>query len=299
MKCQVCGNESEFYELCADCNERRKKGDVVKCSKCGSWHFTNKPCINCISNPETDLIYELKSSLLSPIEKEYFRCIRSVLPEGYSVYPQINLASIINRTDIHTFQNELFRNIDFGIFDKDLKPVFLIEIQDNTHLNVERKNRDSKIKNICEEAGIAIVEFWNVNKVDMEEVSTKISEALNAPPIARKANHKKSSFEQTEYTTVKTQKKETPKPLKGFESVVKGVLLFLSFLATGFASDYMNTGKVLPFLICSVFPVITFIVGIILHKKGVNSAASIGFSALFLFVLWGYPLLFWLRPLIY
>ena len=276
MKCQVCGNESGNYVLCSDCNARRKKGDVVKCSKCGEWHFTNKQCTNCTSNSETDLIYELKDSLLSSIEKEYFRCIQSVLPECYSVYPQINLASIINRTDIHTFQNELFRNIDFGVFDKELKPVFLIEIQDNTHLNAERKNRDDKIKKICEEAGISIVEFWNVNKVDVEEVSKKITEALNAPPIERKANHKKLSFEQTEYTTVKTQKNETPKPLKGFESVVKGVLVFLSFMSFYFADGMHNdTGAKFQCFICALVPIATAIVGIILNKKGVKSGASI------------------------
>ncbi|MBQ8576264.1 MAG: DUF2726 domain-containing protein [Clostridia bacterium] len=289
MKCQVCGNESGNFVLCSDCNARRQKGDVVKCSRCGNWHFTNKPCINCISNPETDLIYELKSSLLSPIEKEYFRCIKSALPEGYSVYPQINLASIINRTDIHSFQNELFRNIDFGVFDKDFAPVFLIEIQDKTHLNAERKNRDSKIKKICEEAGITIVEFWNVNKVDMEEVSTKITEALNAPPLARKSNHKKINSNDTENITVTRQKKDTPKPLKGFESLVKGILLFLSFMSTGYSTDYMNTGALLPFFICSIFPAITFIVGLVLHKKGVNSAASIVLGALLTLILWIYP----------
>lgn len=288
MKCQVCGNESGNYMLCSDCNNRRKKGDVVKCSKCGEWHFTNKPCINCLSDPKTEMIYETKISLLSPIEKVYFDCIKSALPEGYSVYPQINLASIINRTDVHTFQNELFRNIDFGVFDKDFALVFLIEIQDKTHLNVERQNRDKKIKMICEEAGIAIVEFWNTDRVDSEEVNRRIKEALEAPPIARKANHNKTGFNKIEYVSQQS-KKEKPKPLKGFESLVKGILLFLSVMATGYSTGYMNTGDVLPFFICSIFPIATFITGVILHKKGVNSAASIVLGALFTFMLWTYP----------
>ncbi len=288
MKCQVCGNESGQYVLCSDCNVRRRKGDVVKCSKCGGWHFTNKPCINCISDPKTDMIYETKTSLLSPIEKAYFDCIKSALPEGYSVYPQINLASIINRTDIHTFQNELFRNIDFGVFNKDFAPVFLVEIQDKTHLNIERQNRDNKVKMICEEAGIAIVEFWNTYSVDSEEVNKKIKEAIEAPPVARKANHNKTSFNKTEYVS-QQQKREMPKPLNGYESIVKGILLFLSFMATGFSTDYMNTGAILPFFICSVFPVTTFVTGLILHKKGVNSAASMVLGALFTFILWVYP----------
>lgn len=291
LKCQVCGNDSGSYVLCSDCNDRRKKGDVVKCPKCGEWHFTNKPCINCISDPKTDLIYELKSSLLTPIEKEYFDCIKSALPEGYSVYPQINLASIINRTDIHTFQNELFRNVDFGIFDKNSSPVVLIEIQDKTHLNVERRNRDKKVKMICEEAGIAIIEFWNTERVDSEEVSRKIKEAIESPPIERKLNHTKTNFNIAE-DSIKLQKKEKAKPLKGYEKLVKGILVFLSFMATGYSTDYINTGVVLPFFVCSIFPAITFVTGVILHKKGVNSAVSIVLGALFTLLLWTCPFIY-------
>lgn len=292
MKCQVCGNESGSYVLCADCNARRQKGDVVKCSKCGGWHFTNKPCINCISNSETDFIYELKNSLLSPIEKEYFSCIKSVLPEDYSVYPQINLASIINRTDIHTYQNELFRNIDFGVFNKDLAPVFLIEIQDKTHLNVERKNRDNKIKMICEEAGISIVEFWKTDRVDGEEVNRKIKQALETPPIERKSNHKKEDSIKTEVAITKTEM-ATPKPLKGFESIIKGVLIFLSFMSFYFADGmYNETGTKYQCFILALFPIATATTGFILNKKGVKSAASIILGILIAVVLLSYPFIY-------
>ncbi len=56
--------------------------------------------------------------------------------------PQVNLASIIKKEkDFPTqYQNELYRNIDFGIFDKDTMEVkLLIEINDKTQCNQTEK----------------------------------------------------------------------------------------------------------------------------------------------------------------
>ena len=58
------------------------------------------------------------------------------------VLPQVNLASVIDKKGDSNFRNELFRNIDFGVFNKDFKPLVLIEINDNTHFRKDRIERD-------------------------------------------------------------------------------------------------------------------------------------------------------------
>lgn len=256
--------------------------------------------------------------MLSPVEKEYFECIKSALPEGYSVYPQINLASIINRTDVHTFQNELFRNIDFGVFDKELKPVFLIEIQDKSHLNIERQNRDKKIKLICEEAGIAIVEFWKMDKVDISDVSKKIQEALSAPPIERKSNHKEILLtkldserievkrvndiqKQANNTVAKSAEKNISNAtnktkygfLKDFASWIKGALVFFSVMSLYYVdSVYKETGEKYQCFICAFIPIATTIIGIFFKNKGIKSTASIVVGALFSVLLIAFPFIY-------
>ena len=85
------------------------------------------------------------------IEKEY----------DVKVQAQINLASIIEKKIKHKYANELFRNIDFGIFDKNLEHLLLaIEINDRTHLKKERKLRDEKVDNILKDANIKIIKFY-------------------------------------------------------------------------------------------------------------------------------------------
>ena len=64
----------------------------------------------------------------------YLNYIRSILPENCRIQPQANLASFISRTDGAKYQNELFRNVDFIVTDLAYRPLFVIEINDQTHL---------------------------------------------------------------------------------------------------------------------------------------------------------------------
>lgn len=57
------------------------------------------------------------------------------------------------------YRLELFRVIDFGIFDQECKLCVLVEINDPSHETPERK-RDKKVVEICKEAGIPLVTFW-------------------------------------------------------------------------------------------------------------------------------------------
>ena len=127
--------------------------------------------------------YSTKESLLSNTEKAYFSAIKEIAGSRYTVQPQVNLASIIEKTS-HSkyrnelFRNELFRNIDFGIFDENYKLLVLIEINDQTHNQDERKARDKKVKEICAEAGIPIITFWTKYGIKPDYIKSRLSEHL-------------------------------------------------------------------------------------------------------------------------
>lgn len=132
-----------------------------------------------------DFLYELKDSLVTETEMEYLECIKEVLPKGCQVQAQANLASFITRTDGARFQNELFRNVDFIILDLDYRPLAAIEINDKTHLREERKKRDRKVADICEEAGIPIITLWTSYGVNKEYIKKRIQETLSSLPVER------------------------------------------------------------------------------------------------------------------
>lgn len=89
-------------------------------------------------------IYERKE-FMSTYELLFYEKIKD-LENEYKIVPQVNLATIVKKIN-RGYINELFKNIDFAIFDKDYKNVLLlIEINDSTHNKINRKDRDLKVK---------------------------------------------------------------------------------------------------------------------------------------------------------
>lgn len=127
---------------------------------------------------QTQSGYFLKKSLITDKERPYFNAIKKIVEPSHIVQPQINLASIIDKKSTEKFRNELFRNIDFGIFDQNYKPLVLIEINDQTHTTPRRKERDKKVKDICAEAKIPLITLWTNYGVNEDYIKKRISEHI-------------------------------------------------------------------------------------------------------------------------
>lgn len=186
MKCRVCGAESGKYPLCRACNIKKEKGEIIKCDECGEWHHISEVCLTRSTVLENEkYLYEAKKALISKSEQAFYNAIKACIPNDFLVFPQVNLASFIDRTDGARFHNELFRNVDFIITNSEYKPQFIIEINDQTHLNNDRKERDEKVKKICEEAGVPILKLWTSYGVNTEYIKKRIEEIINKLPVTR------------------------------------------------------------------------------------------------------------------
>lgn len=130
-------------------------------------------------------IYIKKDSLLTNCEKECFIKIKEATKETrFIVYPQINLASIIEKSKFG-YANELFRNIDFGLFDGyTLEPILMIELNDKSHLREDRIERDQKVSDILEMAKIPLLTLYTTEKLTTEIIKNKIFQTLNQHNIA-------------------------------------------------------------------------------------------------------------------
>lgn len=74
----------------------------------------------------------------------------------------------------------MFRNIDFAIFDSDYSTLLLlIEINDKTHQTRKRKERDHKVDEICEKAGIKLIKFYSNYSNEKEYVKNRVKKELN------------------------------------------------------------------------------------------------------------------------
>ncbi len=117
--------------------------------------------------------YAKKKSLLTDCEIAYYNALLNVLGGEYMLLPQINLATVINKTS-KGGRTELFRNADFGIFTKNFEPLALIEINDASHERKDRKERDKKVNKICKKAGLPLITFWTADGIDEQRFYREI-----------------------------------------------------------------------------------------------------------------------------
>jgi hypothetical protein len=120
-----------------------------------------------------------KKNYMTETEKRFYDVFISIVGDSYVVHPQINLASVIKKNGNFKFQSELYRNVDFGIFNKHTHELLLlIEINDETHYKYSRKKRDVGVENLCKEAGYDFIKFWVNQPNDYNYVEQRINNIL-------------------------------------------------------------------------------------------------------------------------
>lgn len=122
-----------------------------------------------------------KKSIMTENEKYFYNIFNKHFSKDYLILPQVNLATIINKNKEFEkqYQNELNRNIDFGIFDKEnLTPLLLIEINDNSHNRKDRIKRDYKVKEICKNANLNLITFYTKYSNKENYIVNRINEEL-------------------------------------------------------------------------------------------------------------------------
>ena len=129
---------------------------------------------------ETQPKYE-KKQLMTKCELYFFFILSENFAKDYLIIPQVNLASIItkNKKFESEYQNELNRNIDFGIFDKSTYlPLLLIEINDSSHNQPRRIERDKRVKDICSQSDIKLITFHTQFENEKNYVINRIKREL-------------------------------------------------------------------------------------------------------------------------
>jgi hypothetical protein len=129
-----------------------------------------------INKAKNNFYYEYDPKpLMTKSEITFYKRIKTLEPAGIHIIPQINLATVLRKKGKYTYQNELFRNIDFGVFDASYNPIFLIELNDKSHEQKNRIERDKKVKAICNSAGIELI-MIDSNDPDIEIIKSRLTE---------------------------------------------------------------------------------------------------------------------------
>ena len=125
-----------------------------------------------------ETIYQ-KRNLMTNYEYKFYQNIKE-LEDEYQIVPQLNLAAVTKKINNNRYYSELFRNIDFAIFSKDYQELLLlIEINDQTHNNYNRRDRDMKVKKICNDIGVKLITFYTKYPNEKTYVINRIKSELD------------------------------------------------------------------------------------------------------------------------
>ena len=173
--CLYCGEPSGKYELCKNCYDLSKDEIIIKNDN-GKW-VKNVRKDNEYKFYDPNKNYYIKFPSLNKKEEEFYRLVKKYLNKKFVITPQVNLQTIIE-TDTYTRNDELYRNIDFIIFDtKFYTPIIAIELNGRQHYTNEYWiERDKSVKSILDDCGI---EFLQIKNEDLGQIHNKFIKNLN------------------------------------------------------------------------------------------------------------------------
>lgn len=130
------------------------------------------------NDKQKQIFYYKKKYFMTDAELDFYSTINE-LESKYKIVPQICLGTFIIKKGSN-YRNELNKYIDYAIFSSDYKELLLlIELNDSSHLNEDRIERDKKVKSICDDAGIKLITFYTNKPNNKEYVISRIEENIS------------------------------------------------------------------------------------------------------------------------
>lgn len=136
----------------------------------------------------TPLPYEPRKWILSKAELSFFHCLQNAIsPEEHIIFTKVRLEDIIkvkkdtNSSEYNAARNRIkSKHIDFVICDAKTSEIQrLIELNDQSHKNTDRIERDNFIKEISEITGNDLITINAQRTYNIEEIRNILTKHTN------------------------------------------------------------------------------------------------------------------------
>lgn len=151
---------------------------LKKAKKQGIHPFPQPPLIP----PPQEPRYRKRQSLLSHAEAQFFRVLRSAVPEA-PIFPKVRVADVLEAKKAYSGD---FLRISQKHFDWVLchpvsfEPLVAIELDDSSHRTSRKQMQNDRVKNECaQEAGMHLLRFRWQQYYNENEVRDRISKVVN------------------------------------------------------------------------------------------------------------------------
>jgi len=129
--------------------------------------------------------YLKKDSLLTEAEKKFYFVLSEIIGDNYLIFSKVRMADLLylpkmNNSDYYHYQNKIqSKHVDFLLCDKEnIKPLLVLELDDSSHLKIDRILRDTLVDKIFENAQIPILHIKNSTAYDKASLLNQIKTTL-------------------------------------------------------------------------------------------------------------------------
>ncbi len=145
-----------------------------------------------IGNRKPQFQYRRKNAVMTEAERECFHALVSEMGPDYYFFPQMHLDTIVQpenagKDRFYAFRHINQKSVDFVACNKSsLSPVFAIEVDDKTHSQANRMERDREVERILRGAGIPLIRIENRGRFEPKELALAVQNGIRdfyAKPI--------------------------------------------------------------------------------------------------------------------
>ena len=122
--------------------------------------------------------YEKKEYLCSRSEQKFLNKLLSLLPKQYCVHCQTSLIALLKPADLRSAKMVWAKRMDFVITDRDSRILLVIELDDKSHAQKDRKKRD-KFVNKALNGKHPLLRITTEKAKDLAYVRTEIERLLD------------------------------------------------------------------------------------------------------------------------
>lgn len=129
--------------------------------------------------------YLKKDSFLTEAERKFYLVLSEIIGNDYLIFSKVRMADLLylpkmNNSDYYHYQNKIqSKHVDFLICDKEnIKPLLVVELDDSSHLRLDRITRDILVDRIFESAQLPILHIKASANYDKDNLSSQIKTTI-------------------------------------------------------------------------------------------------------------------------
>lgn len=134
-------------------------------------------------SPKEKFPYHVRDDFLSPAEFSFYRVIKGMMKEYFTICPKVSLAELFYvdhpNENYGAFGRIRQKRVDFVICEPmTMKPRFAIELDDASHNREDRSSRDAFVRKVFEAAGLPLVRIPARAEYNTNELGELFKQAL-------------------------------------------------------------------------------------------------------------------------